>query len=788
MAAITKYTYASNTVEYQRKDKPDAWITTDQVKGEMFKSYPVFSFIPGTRGAAEPIRYGDLVIDIDSHGLACPAALLIIDWFRVIYAVEPEQWRVYLSGKKGVHLELPAEILGTEDGHVWLPLAYKILAMDIEGALQVELDTSMYNKGTGKPCRRPNVMRETGTCKRQVEHNDLYEILDLEDYVEACKEPGPVWEPENTSRNNALAEKVQAHLKEAVKQQEAIAAAPKLTDDDRDRLINGVPECMKVLARLEAWTNGNTFNDVALQVTAYAVTAGRTENDFIAGCSPFILNYPSSSLTTPEKRYENCRARYRTMKANGNGHSCGAVLALGVPGFDCGLCSCKPAAPPVTVEVMDQEDIQDENITLPIPKKILNPGGIISLGMKALSGPGSVDIPQYNLPAVLAVIAHAASSKITCMGKWPNLFCIKVGETSTGKTEADQALYDSIDGLGLPNFYGATDFASGPALMRSVAAQPVQMVVIDEATSIFRRYKGGDGNSDGKRDALLEIFSKSGGKISRSYANTKDNIDIDSPCLTITGNVTPVIFDTIKQEDFETGTMQRFDFWCYDGKIPRRGIRPNGENEDLNKFVQGIADIRAANPGGDQNLAGLGGTGGNLKPFELELTPACREALSVWSDEVVDRVNSGAFSSGERGIISRGYDLSLKYAMVHIVGTRPPEKIFFPMDVQDLEYGKAVARMLGDWKINVLGGRVSTGDFDSMCKVLINAVGAAVKIGKQRPTYSFLCNRRAVIKNWKEREFQEVVNILVKRGEIVVDNSKKEPAYFRPKSVNRGFV
>jgi len=62
--------------------------------------------------------------------------------------------------------------------------------MDIEAALKVDLDTSMYNKGTGKPYRRPNVMRETGTCKRQIDHNDLHEILDLEDYEEACSEPG----------------------------------------------------------------------------------------------------------------------------------------------------------------------------------------------------------------------------------------------------------------------------------------------------------------------------------------------------------------------------------------------------------------------------------------------------------------------------------------------------------------------------------------------------------------------------------------------------------------------
>jgi hypothetical protein len=774
-----RYTYACDDVQYKRKDNPDAWITVEEIGKEMFSSYPVFSFIPGTKGEEQPVRYGDFVIDIDTKELACKAARTIIDWFRVIYGVEPEQWRIYLSGKKGVHLELPATILGVVDGHVWLPLAYKILAMDLEAALSLELDTSMYNKGTGKPFRRPNVMRDTGTCKRQIDFDDLYEIEDEEDYREACKEPGEIWQPEDISRNNLLAEKISGHLADAEKQQEAIKLAPKLTGDELDRLINERPGCITVLAGLKEWTNGKTFNDIAIQLTAYAVTAGISENELLAGAKNFITYYPSSSLNTLEKRYENIRARYRTMAANGNAHSCGGILALKVPGFDCSTCNCKTAGPQVSIEVMTEEDAKEDNISLNIPESVLNPGGLISLGMKALSVPGNVDITQYNLPAVLATLGHAAAGKMTCMKKWPNLFIIRVGKTSTGKTTADQALYEVIDDHNIPNFYGATDFASGPALMRAVAAQPIQMIVIDEATGLFRRYKGGDGVADGKRDALLEIFSKSGGKIVRSYADSKNNIEITSPCVTITGNCTPVIFDTIHQEDFDTGTLQRFDFWCYDGPIPERGIESTEDNQDLFAFAEGIAAIRAANPGGDTNLAGLGG---GLDPFKLQLTPECRKTIREWSSEVIQRANA-AFSPGEQGIISRAFDLSIKYAIIHVVGTRPVEKIFYPMDVQDIHYGKEAANMLCNWKVDILRGRVSTGEFDQMCKTFMEAVKAAAKVKSQWPTYKYLANRRPVMRNWKPRESAEVIEILRKRGDIILDESRKNTGYFAPKCV-----
>jgi hypothetical protein len=636
------FTYYCDTVKYPRKDNPKAWKNVDNYQGEMFGSYPHFEFIPGTQGDKEPERYGDFVIDIDTKELACPAAIKILDWFQAVYGLDPEQWRVYLSGKKGVHLELPADILGTEKGHTWLPIAYKILAKDLEAALQIDLDTSMYNKGTGKPYRRPNVMRDTGTCKRQIDHNDLFEIVDEEDYTAACSEPGDTWQPEILTRNTELAKKIKGHLAEADKQQTAIKLAPKLSDDERDRLTNEIPACMQVLSKLTEWKNGKTFNDIAIQITAYAVTAGVSEDHLIVGCQEFIRNYPSSSLDTWQKREDNVRARFRTMQANGNAHSCGGVLALGVPGFDCSSCNSRTAAAHVTVEVMQAEDLEEENITLKIPNNVLDPGGLISLGMKAISKDGMSNIDQYNLPAVLTTVGHAAAGKITCLGRWPNTFNVRVGPTSSGKTTADQALYDLIDSYNIPNFYGATDFASGPALMRSAAAQPVQMIVIDEATSLFRRYKGGDGLADGKRDALLEIFSKSGKKIVKSYADSKNNIEIDSPCVTITGNCTPVIFDTIHQEDFDTGTLQRFDFWCYDGTVPYRGIDSAEENEDLHKFAEGIAAIREASPGGDRNLAGL------TTPFKLQLTGDCRQAVKAWSREVTDWVNSE--QGGSQGI------------------------------------------------------------------------------------------------------------------------------------------
>lgn len=767
------YTYACNDVRFARKDNLDAWITADKVNGAMFRSYPLFSFIPGSHGDDEPVRHGDFVIDIDTEQIACQDAIKILDWFQEVYSVEHEQWRVYLSGKKGVHLELDANILGTDQGHVWLPLGYKRLAKDIEGELQVKLDTSMYNRGTGKPYRQPNVMRDTGTCKRQILPDDLYEIVDEDEYKDACSGPGETWSAEDCSTNHDLAEKLAHYLDEAEQQQGVLAHVTPLSDDERDRLAIQIPACISILANAtHPGRTGRTFNDIAMQLTAYAVSAGFDEQKFLSGCHVFIEQYPSSSLNTLEKRYANASARFRTMAANGNQHSCAGIKALGFPGFDCKQCHVDlRQETQLTAEIADSSDLAVSRRTLNIPAEIADPGGMISLGMEALSQPGLSNTQQYNLPVVLTAIAAAIGGKLTLAGVWPNLYNIKIGPTSTGKTTSDKAMSRAIDEMNLTGFYGLTDFASGPALMRGLVDNPVTMMVIDECTGIFKRYEQrGDIVTDGKRDALLELYSKSGERICRAYSDNKKNIEIDRPCLSLTGNATPVILDAIQQEDFHTGTLQRFDFWCYDGPALERGVNLGQRNEQLERFVEWIAEVWGANPGG-----------GNLRqtmhqPAAVPISEEAANYLHQFSRDITAEVNQYE-GEGDKGIVSRQYDLTLKYALVHYASLLPVSALGETMiTVANLEYGKKVARMLAQWKLTTLREQVVTGEFHRRCETFKQAIAAVMRAGK-RPTFKLMANRRAELKNWRRKDSEEVICILQKRGEIVLDDSKPKTAY-----------
>ncbi len=424
-------------------------------------------------------------------------------------------------------------------------------------------------------------------------------------------------------------------------------------------------------------------------------------------------------------------------------------------------------------EILTAAECQiDSDISLNIPTAVSDPGGLISLGMAALSQPGMTGIPQYSLPTVLTTIANAIGGRVVFRGMYANLYNVKVGPTSTGKTESDKAMVQAIRETGLTGFYGPSDFASGPALFRGLVDRPQCMVVIDEGTSLFRRYGKADMVADGKRDALLEVYSKSGEIIEKVYSDKRNNICIENPCLSLTANATTQIFSTIENQDFTTGLMQRFDFWCYDGPAPKRG-RPGDTHYALANFANGILAIRSALPGADplQNLAGfIAGS-----PIVLGITEDADNRLQELSDTVVDRVNA-VDDDGLRGIISRAYDLAIKYAMVHAAATRAGKEIIEPLTVKDIEYGIAVAWMLADWKITRLRNRITCGDFDRDSELFKEAIRRVVSRGR-RPTFKALVERCRQLKNFPHNYLEQIIKSLTARGEIIVDTSQKAPAY-----------
>ncbi len=428
------------------------------------------------------------------------------------------------------------------------------------------------------------------------------------------------------------------------------------------------------------------------------------------------------------------------------------------------------------VSIVTAEDLAANTLTLKIPDDIMDPGGLISVGMEACAAPGLPGIPQYSLPVVLTSIARAISGKLVLDGVWPNLYNLKVGPTSTGKSSADRAIILATmeANLGLDDFWGPSNIASGQAMLRMLASTPHTLLVLDEVSSLFRRLGSSDPFAAERLDLFMEIYSKTGQIYRRVYADEKRNIEIRFPCMSLIGNATTTIFDTIQSEDFETGAMQRFDFWCYDGPVPKRGVG-SGANKVMETFVAGLAKLYHAKVGGNLHAV-------TRAPVSVSLEPEAREMVSALSDKIVEECND-QMDDGLRGILSRKYDLALKYAMVHHAAMIDPEAMAgAAIKPASIEYGIAIADMLAGWKIETLARRVTTGQFHKDCEVFKQAIGLVIRKGR-RPTIRGLADRKREIKNWSPQYLEQVVSALVARGEIVTEEGRRGTVYLLAKEL-----
>lgn len=421
------------------------------------------------------------------------------------------------------------------------------------------------------------------------------------------------------------------------------------------------------------------------------------------------------------------------------------------------------------IEIVTQQNIVEKNeYSLQIPDKILNPGGLISEGIEALNSPDAPNIPQYNYPLVISLIARAIVGKVVFNHVWPNFYHIKIGSTSTGKSDSDHKIVRALEFFDCDNFLGPDNFASGPGLLRGLQKQSQCIIILDEITYLFQRFDKSDPTTSGKIEALLTLFTMCGLRLQRVYSDKKNNITISNPCLILLGNATTNIFNNIRPEDFTSGLMQRFTFWYYAGDIPYRKPHSDDINNSLNDFLDKIIII--FNLKEDTNeLSKIINT-----IHELKIDNSGYSRLEKYSKFIVDSANEEDDES-KKGIISRKYYESIKYALVHWCNEN--FNINTDLTVNDIDYGIAVSNMLSDWKLNVLYEKVKEGDFHRLCDTFKDGIKAAIKAGKA-PTGKAIVSRRQALKNIRPHEFDNIIHALAARKEIIVDNSKSSTQYF----------
>lgn len=135
---------------------------------------------------------GPFYLDWDGADVmdAISGAKRFINTLETSYGVNPDALYIYLSGSKGVHVEVPAKMFWSnktppERG---LPYLYAIYG-DMARRLSTPcMDLRIYTGRKGRMWRRPNLRRENGFMKVPVTFAELCSIASLDDYQKLCSE------------------------------------------------------------------------------------------------------------------------------------------------------------------------------------------------------------------------------------------------------------------------------------------------------------------------------------------------------------------------------------------------------------------------------------------------------------------------------------------------------------------------------------------------------------------------------------------------------------------------
>ncbi len=137
--------------------------------------------------------FGDFYMDFDDEEdfeHVREDVIVALSYFKICYHIEKECITIYFSGNKGIHLIVPARILGIEPCPM-LNGIFKYIASSMNGFTNHKtLDTKIYDKR--RMFRIPNTKHEkSGLFKVQITLDELYR-LSHEQIKELAKCPRPI--------------------------------------------------------------------------------------------------------------------------------------------------------------------------------------------------------------------------------------------------------------------------------------------------------------------------------------------------------------------------------------------------------------------------------------------------------------------------------------------------------------------------------------------------------------------------------------------------------------------
>lgn len=354
---------------YQQQGKESQWKldSADRREKVIADLNPVFTTVLDLTAVPSDndwskVRYrGPFYADFDAEGdlpLVCEQFKFFLLKLMDQLDFDLSQARLYATGSKGFHLEIDQRCFMMKvppAGTAWLAYVYRAMA---ESLIVDTLDLNVYTGKRGRQWRTPNVRRE----------NDCYKVeLTLEEamgmtpelYLELIKEPREALTITPPHCNSAFAmlferskEKVVTQMRGKRKRQQAASVIL-----DPWKKAKKTPPTIEGLMDGTLVSAGARFQELAMQLSIYAVSVEMPLAEFLERCTGLCTNHVSDSnrYGSPERRRAELTRMWEYMNESS------------LYDFDVGPLRklVKPSSTMSDLGMMETEDKEDKKTSVP---------------------------------------------------------------------------------------------------------------------------------------------------------------------------------------------------------------------------------------------------------------------------------------------------------------------------------------------------------------------------------------------------------------------------------------
>lgn len=300
-------------------------------------------------------------------------------------------------------------------------------------------------------------------------------------------------------------------------------------------------------------------------------------------------------------------------------------------------------------------------ITKPTKQPITYPSGFVGELAQFICETGYKRQPLYSLAASLVTCGTVLGQRVkTESGMRPNIYCLVIGPTATGKEHPRRMIDRCLSVAGCDRLIAGDDISSDVGVVDQLAHQPQLLYLLDEFGKFIKRTQSA--NASPYVSGILEILMKLYGLADGTYRGgwTKTNKEtqrqiIIQPHVCLYATTTPEQFWPMMTSDLvSNGFLNRFFVFQNDEEQP---LEQEVSEVEIPKFIkQRIADLYAL------PRIPVGADASVPQPITIPIEKSAREclleAMKKWKEKSTDQSNKA------RDLWKRANDMCRKVCLI----------------------------------------------------------------------------------------------------------------------------